>query len=254
MPSVLIVASHNPTGVSGASLDIEVCSTLNIHPSVVYASISSQSLTTCEEIYPVRSNFLFAQLNALFSSFAFSVVKIGMLYSSTLWTPLMNFLQKKNIKYIIVDPVISTTSGVSLVADSISFFFQSLCSNASSIDLLIPNQEEAEKLLKTADIFPEEMCKKLHQLGFQNVLLTGGHYQMESDLLLRDYFCNGKKIQTYTFVKILDNLRGTGCTLSTAIACFLTKGYSLEISIGLAKKFLLDFLKNKKRQLNLISL
>lgn len=187
-------------------------------------------------IIDVIPEFLGEQLDAVFTDIYPDAVKIGMVSSSSLIEMIAKKLKEYKAENIVVDPVMVATSGARLISeDAIETLKKELLPLAT---LITPNIPEAE-VLSEMDIVDEESMveavKKISETFGCAILVKGGHQINDAnDLLYRnDSFTwfKGKRINN-------SNTHGTGCTLSSAIASNLAKGFDLDDSVKRAKDYI----------------
>lgn len=236
MKTTLTIAGSDSSGGAGIQADIKTMTAHKVYAMSAITALTAQNTTGVKEIMEVTPEFLEKQLECVFTDIFPDAVKIGMVSSALLIQVISDNLKKYHAKNIVVDPVMVATSGSSLMQDNA---VQTLQKELIPLATLItPNIPEAEVLacIKIDDGKDMECAAKLigEKYGC-NVLLKGGHAINDAnDLLWKD-----GKISWFYGERIDNpNTHGTGCTLSSAIASNLAKGYSLEISIKKAKNYL----------------
>ena len=184
----------------------------------------------------VTPKFLENELDTIFQDIRPDAIKIGMVSDSNLIKSIVKKLKEYDAKNIVVDPVMVATSGAKLISDEAK---EVLVKELIPIaDVITPNIPEA-MVLSNMEIKDkndmEESIKILSKLGAKSVLLKGGHSINDANDLFYDgkdiVWINGKRIDN-------PNTHGTGCTLSSAIATYLAKGYSKVDAIKNAKTYL----------------
>ena len=199
-------------------------------------ALTAQNTLGVTGIMDVTPEFLGEQLDAVFTDTYPDAVKIGMVSSSSLIEMIAKKLKEYKAENIVVDPVMVATSGARLISeDAIETLKKELLPLAT---LITPNIPEAE-VLSEMDIVDEESMveavKKISETFGCAILVKGGHQINDAnDLLYRnDSFTwfKGKRINN-------SNTHGTGCTLSSAIASNLAKGYDLDTSVKRAKDYI----------------
>lgn len=184
----------------------------------------------------VSPEFLRQQIDSIFTDIRPDAVKIGMVSSAGLITVIAEKLAEYQAENIVVDPVMVATSGAKLISDdAIDTLKERLLPMAS---VLTPNIPEAEVLSGMDVKTQEDMIRAAETISNDYhcaVLLKGGHQLNDAnDLLYRDgayrWFC-GKRIDN-------PNTHGTGCTLSSAIASNLAKGFDMDIAVERAKAYI----------------
>lgn len=237
---VLTIAGSDSSGGAGIQADIKTITVLNAYAASVITAVTAQNTQDVFDIFLMTPECIDAQLKAVFDDIHIQAIKIGMLGNKACIEVVRKYLQRAKCHAIpiVLDPVMAAQTGVSLIHDDDFFEITTLF---PEITLLTPNRLEAERLLDTtilnlADMY--DTAKALAEKYACNILLKGGHMQsnLSTDVL---YSFSKQQYQSYSspFIKT-NNHHGTGCTLSSAISCFLAKGYTLETSIGLAKNFI----------------
>lgn len=239
LPSFLTIAGTDPSGGAGIQADLKTAAALGVYGSSVVTALVAQNTTGVFLTEPVGQEMLAAQLEAVFTDIPPQAVKIGMAGTSVSIEIIAEKLKKYNQAPVIVDPVMVSTSGHSLLNPQ---DVKALTSRLFPLATLVtPNIPEAAALLSTKgrrlstrkDM--EEAAKELFQEYQTSFLLKGGHKDQGADDVL---CCNGS-ITWFPGERISNpNTHGTGCTLSSAIACGLAKGMELEESIRKAKSYL----------------
>uniref|UniRef100_UPI0006D1E07B bifunctional hydroxymethylpyrimidine kinase/phosphomethylpyrimidine kinase n=1 Tax=Clostridium sp. NkU-1 TaxID=1095009 RepID=UPI0006D1E07B len=239
LPSFLTIAGTDPSGGAGIQADLKTAAALGVYGSSVVTALVAQNTTGVFLTEPVSQEMLAAQLEAVFTDIPPQAVKIGMAGTSVSIEIIAEKLRKYNQSPVIVDPVMVSTSGHSLLNPQ---DVKTLTSRLFPLATLVtPNIPEAEALLSTKgqrictgkDM--EEAAIELSQVFQTSFLLKGGHNVQGADDVL---CCNGS-VTWFPGERINNpNTHGTGCTLSSAIACGLAAGMGLEESIRAAKSYL----------------
>ena len=235
MKTALSIAGSDSCGGAGIQADIKTMTMNGVYAMTCVTALTAQNTTGVRSILESTPSFLKDQLDAVFEDIFPDAVKIGMVSSPELIKVIADRLSFYGAKNIVVDPVMVATSGSSLMkSEAVSVMTSLLFPMAS---LITPNIPEAEVLsgLKIASVSDmEAAARKIHAEYGCPVLLKGGHSINDADDLLFDgTLClfEGKRIDN-------PNSHGTGCTLSSAIASILAKGFSLHESISRAKEFI----------------
>ncbi len=245
-PTVLSIAGSDSCGGAGIQADLKTLSALGVYGATAITAITAQNTLGVRAVQAVAPQILRDQIEAVFDDMKVDAIKIGMLHSRPLVEVLIAALKKYRPKNIVLDPVMISTSGHTLLdEETISMIVQDLF---PIVDLITPNRNEAEWLTgvqlqqwsdaeKSAAIFMQKGCKA--------ILIKGGHFEgtIKQDMLFVSEDDN------YSFAApevITRNSHGTGCTLSSAIAAYLAIGFELPKAVGEAKKYLTEALKNGK--------
>ena len=199
-------------------------------------ALTAQNTTGVTGILEADPEFLKKQIDAVFEDIRPDAVKIGMVSSSGLIKTIAERLQHYKAENIVVDPVMVATSGSRLISETaIDTLETQLLPMATVITPNIPEAEVLAEMEIRSEDDMVEAAKKIHEMYHCAVLCKGGHSLNDAnDLLYQDgetTWFHGKRINN-------PNTHGTGCTLSSAIASNLAKGYSLEESIHRAKEYI----------------
>ncbi|MDD4369773.1 MAG: bifunctional hydroxymethylpyrimidine kinase/phosphomethylpyrimidine kinase [Anaerostipes sp.] len=236
MKTALTIAGSDSSGGAGIQADIKTMTVNGVYAMSVITALTAQNTTGVTGIMDVDQEFLEKQLDAVFTDIYPDAIKIGMVSSSPLIHVIAKKLKQYEAKNVVVDPVMVATSGAKLITEeAICGLKQELLPLAT---VLTPNIPEA-KILSGMEIqTPEDMIdasKHIAETYHCAVLCKGGHQLNDAnDLLYRDgkyKWFEGKRINN-------PNTHGTGCTLSSAIASNLAKGYSLDTSVHKAKEYI----------------
>lgn len=236
MRTALTIAGSDSSGGAGIQADIKTMITNGVYAMSAITALTAQNTTGVTGIMEVTPEFLGEQMDNIFTDIRPDAVKIGMASSVALIEKIAEKLKEYQAENIVVDPVMVATSGAKLISeDAIDALKTYLLPMAT---VLTPNIPEAE-LLSGMKIEREEAMIKAAKLISENyhcaVLCKGGHQLNDANDLLysegRFRWFYGKRIDN-------PNTHGTGCTLSSAIASNLAKGYTLETSVERAKEYI----------------
>lgn len=239
-PIVLTIAGSDSGGGAGIQADIKTLSSLGVYAASAITALTAQNTLGVHLVEPVSAQMLRAQIMSVLTDLKPDVLKIGMIGSEESARTLVDCLKHAPALPLIYDPVLAATDGNPLTETAalrvIKRELLPLCT------LITPNLHEAALLLDAQKAITQEeemqaIAVRLLRYGSRSVLLKGGHLagNAMTDLLLMDtgacYQFTQERIQTR-------NLHGTGCTLSSAVAAFLARGYSLPESVRRAKLYI----------------
>ena len=236
MKTALTIAGSDSSGGAGIQADIKTMTANGVYAMSAITALTAQNTTGVQGIFEVSPDFLAQQLDSIFTDIRPDAVKIGMVSSTGLNEVIARKLREYRAENIVVDPVMVATSGAKLISDdAIAALKEHLLPLAT---VLTPNIPETEVLSGMAVRTPDDMVAAAKAISEQYrcaVLCKGGHQLNDAnDLLWRDgtsKWFNGKRIDN-------PNTHGTGCTLSSAIASNLAKGYDLDTSVQKAKAYI----------------
>jgi hydroxymethylpyrimidine/phosphomethylpyrimidine kinase len=243
MKTALTIAGSDSSGGAGIQADLKTMTLNGVYAMSAVTALTAQNTTGVTDILEATPTFLAEELDAVFTDIFPDAVKIGMVSSSGLISVIAEKLRRYGAKHIVADPVMVATSGAKLLrSDAVGTLEEELLPLA---DLLTPNIPEAEILSGRTIASPGDMEEAAAAIGGRYhcaVLCKGGHRVNDAnDLLWRDgavRWFNGKRIGN-------PNTHGTGCTLSSAIAANLAKGFSLDDAVERAKAYLSGALEAK---------
>lgn len=236
MKTALSIAGTDPSGGAGIQADLKTMTMNGVFAMSAITALVAQNTTGVREIVEVTPAFLVAQIDAVFEDIPPDAVKIGMVASCGLIESIVERLRFYAATNIVVDPVMVATSGDRLIsAEAVETLKTRLLPLAT---VATPNIPEAEILSGMAIHNPtdiETAAKAISTMYGCAVLLKGGHNINDANDFL---YADGAG--TWFFGKRIDNpnTHGTGCTLSSAIAANLAKGFDLPTSIRRSKDYL----------------
>lgn len=236
MKTALTIAGSDSSGGAGIQADIKTMVCNGVYAMSAVTALTAQNTMGVTGIMEVPPEFLGEQLDNVFTDIYPDAVKTGMLSGSALIVKTAEKLKEYGAKNIVADPVMVATSGAKLISDeAVETLKEYLLPIA---DILTPNIPEAEVLSGMAVKTPEDMvlaAEKISESYRCAVLLKGGHCLNDAnDLLYR-----GGSYRWFTGKRIDNpNTHGTGCTLSSAIASNLAKGYGLDEAVERAKEYI----------------
>jgi hydroxymethylpyrimidine/phosphomethylpyrimidine kinase len=233
---VLIIAGSDSSGGAGIQADIKTITTLGSYAMTAVTAVTAQNTTGVDSIVSIPSKEIFKQIVFTCKDIKPDAIKIGMLQSPSVIRAVISALNKIKVSKIVLDPVMVAKGGTKLIN---SRAINSLKIHLMKRTFLItPNIPEAEVLTKIKIKNSKDMIKAAHillQLGARNVLIKGGHLKSR---VMQDILVSKTRINIFENKKFLTkNTHGTGCTLSSAIATFLSCGKLLNKSCELGIKY-----------------
>lgn len=236
MKTALTIAGSDSSGGAGIQADIKTMTANGVYATSAITALTAQNTTGVYGILESTPEFLANQLDCIFTDIFPDAVKTGMVSSTALIAVIADKLRQYGVRNIVVDPVMVATSGARLISEeAVDALKEKLLPLAT---LLTPNIPEAEVLSGMTISDPAGMERAARAISEQYgcaVLCKGGHQISDADdLLWREgagVWFRGRRIQN-------SNTHGTGCTLSSAIASNLAKGYDLDQSVRRAKDYI----------------
>lgn len=233
---VLTIAGSDCSGGAGIQADMKTMQANGVYAMSAVTALTAQNTTGVYGIMEASPEFLENQLNCIFEDIFPDAVKIGMVSSVPLIQVIGDSLIKWKASNIVVDPVMVSTSGSRLLReDAQAALMERLLPLASVITPNIPEAEVLTGRSITGEAQMEEAARRLGEMYPGAVLIKGGHQVSDANDLLYDrgrlVWLRGERIDN-------PNTHGTGCTLSSAIASNLAKGFPMEESIRRAKAYI----------------
>ena len=242
MKTALTIAGSDSSGGAGIQADIKTMTCNGVFAMSAITALTAQNTTGVTAIMEVKPEFLKEEIKAVVTDIFPDAVKTGMVSSTPLIKVISDSIKEYGLKNLVVDPVMVATSGAKLISDeAIETLKKELLPLAT---VITPNIPEAEVLFGkkiTNEKEMEEAAKKIHEDYGCAVLLKGGHSLNDANDFLypgnedskseEGIWFYGKKINN-------PNTHGTGCTLSSAIASNLAKGYALDEAVERAKRYI----------------
>ncbi len=240
---VLIIAGSDSSGGAGIQADIKTVTSLGSYAMTAITAVTAQNTTGVKSIVPIKPKEISSQIDFSVKDIKPNAIKIGMLQSKQVIQSVIKSLDKVKIKKIVLDPVMVAKGGAKLVNNAAIIYIKNKL--MKNILLITPNIPEAEILTKTKIKSTKDMIKAgkiLISLGAKNVLIKGGHLKSKQ---MNDILLNKKIIKVFKSKKYNSkNTHGTGCTLSSAIATYLSCGKSLIKSCELGIKYVNEAIKS----------
>lgn len=238
-PRALTIAGSDSGGGAGIQADLKTFAALGCYGMSVITALTAQNTVAVTGIHPVPPEFIEQQIDAVMSDIGSDAVKIGMLHSSDVIHAVAGRLRQHGARNIVVDPVMVAKSGDRLLQPEAVEALASVLLPMATV--ITPNLPEAEALLGRPVVGVKQMreaCVELAGLGPLAVLLKGGHLPgaQSPDLL---YVRADGSLSVLDADRIeTDNTHGTGCTLSSAIAAYLARGYPISEAVAGAKDYI----------------
>lgn len=242
---VLSIAGSDSGGGAGIQADLKTIAALGCYGLTAITALTAQNTQGVRAIHAPEPDFLRAQLDAVFEDIGADAVKIGMLHSPEIVAVVADALLRFKPAHVVLDPVMVATSGDKLITPQTQEEIVRLLFPMAT--LVTPNLDELSWLIgepvERWDQF-ESSAVKLHAMGAHNVLVKGGHMKSPNLMdMLVEFAPKGDVAIHRSITEIVKpridthNLHGTGCTLSSAIACYLALGYPLKAAVKGAQDY-----------------
>ena len=241
---VLTIAGSDSGGGAGIQADLKTFAALGCYGMSAITAITAQNTLGVTAIQPLPAALLTQQIDAVATDIGVDAVKIGMLHDPEVVLAVAAAIRRHGWTKVVLDPVMVATSGDALIArETVAVLVRELFPLAT---VVTPNLDEAALLLGrpvTQEAELAQAAADLLALGAPAMLLKGGHLAGEElvDLLLEA----GRPPQRYASARIASsNTHGTGCTLSSAIACYLALGHGLADAVRLARGYVVEAIRH----------
>jgi len=245
MFKVLTIAGSDSCCGAGVQADIKVINALGAYGTSAITAITAQNTLGVSSVFNVPASVIGQQIDAVVSDLGADSLKTGMLVSEEVVEVVCEMFRRHCLKNLVVDPVITSHKGERLLSDE---GVKKLVSDLIPLSCLAtPNIPEAEiltdrKIENLSDI--KDAASAMFEQGASNILIKGGHVDDYENEEIIDLFYDGKEFRCFSEKRIdTDNVHGTGCMYSAAIATELAKGNDMISSITAAKKFITKIIK-----------
>lgn len=237
IPVACTIAGSDSGGGAGIQADIKSMQANGVFAASVLTAITAQNTQAVTEAVNLPVPIIQAQFRAVLEDISIAAFKTGMLSSSDIISAVSSMLVNHTDVPLVVDPVMISKSGFSLLADdAVDVLIFELLPLAT---ICTPNAQEAERLtgrsIQSAEE-AEEAARHIHGMGPAAVLVKGGHLEDEPDAV--DVLFDGDEVHLFRSERIdTPHTHGTGCTYASAIAANLARGVDLYTSIDRAKRY-----------------
>ena len=244
---ILVLSGHDPSGGAGIVADIETANYFNFHCISILTCTTIQNTEKVYKINEMPNNYIYESFKKIIKEFEINVVKIGLIPSIKCSKEILKIIGDKRLKGvpIIIDPIIKSGSNNFLTTENnIKFMIKNIYSKA---ELITPNIYEYKII--------ENLSNNIKKHHFKNIIITNYKINKKS-ITLKLLKKNNIKVKIFKTRKFNGIFHGTGCTLSTAIACNIAASNNLEISIQKSLDYLVNTIKfsnlsgNKQSLLN----
>lgn len=256
-PYIIAIGGSDSSGGAGIQADIISITENNAFATTAITAITSQNNQQVTDIFKLPDYIIEKQIETILNKTNVSAIKTGMLVDKKT-VNIISSIIPKNLP-IIVDPVIESSSGVSLIDDDgIEEMKKSIFPKAI---LVTPNINELIKLLNI-ELSKEDIQKTnknqnqyLIGLGKQfidnfsckNILIKGGHNNSQS---VTDILISHKgAIFEFSNPRLSGNFRGTGCRMASAISSYIAQDYSMEEAVRKANKYVYQYILNYQNKI-----
>jgi hydroxymethylpyrimidine/phosphomethylpyrimidine kinase len=247
--SVLSIAGSDSGGCAGIQADIKSISACGGYAATVITATTAQNTEGIFDIHAIPIAHIEKQLTAVLDDINFGAIKIGMLHSCQIIELVKSKLAAYKVKNIVIDPVMVATSGDKLITDDAINCLSEFLSDAT---LITPNAKEAALLIgKPINQYnAESAAREIGNTYGTSVLLKGGHIDSDSSEVVDFLFLKeSNEIRRIVNPKIdTKNTHGTGCSLSSSIATFLSLEHDLETAVKKGCQYVNHAINNGKNK------
>ena len=241
-PIVLSIAGFDPSSGAGITADIKTIAALGCYGVSAITAHTIQSTAGVRRVIPVEPELLTDSLEELTGDVKVSAVHIGMLGTGSLVSIVARFLRRSELPNVVLDPILVSSSGSRLLDQpGVELLVRELVPLA---DVITPNIDEAAALTRLEVKNPQQMAiaaERLHEMGVEAVVITGGHLDPAIDILS----VKGEAVQKFHGEHLHStNTHGTGCAFSTALACYLALREELPKAVASAKAYVTEAIRN----------
>ncbi len=250
-PICLTVAGLDPSGGAGIVADIKTFSRFGCFAAVAVTSVTFQNTQGVFGAVHQTAESVRRQIEAVLDDYEIATLKTGMLPTREIIETVAALIEERQLKNIVVDPVVRSTSGFDLIDDAaLTALIEKLFLLA---DIVTPNLPEAERIARFEIRSDEDIVKAaavMQSMGARNVLIKGGHNvnaesrMRNADSKAIDYLFVGDRREIFE-AEFIDTTatHGTGCTLAAAIAANLALGNDIVQSLKIAKEFVTEAIR-----------
>jgi hydroxymethylpyrimidine/phosphomethylpyrimidine kinase len=220
IPRALTIATSDSGGGAGIQADLKAFAAAGVYGMSALVALTAQNTKDVAAVHELPTDFIRAQLHAVFDDFGVDAAKTGMLFSKSIVDTVADFLHQRRVP-LVVDPVMIASSGAKLLLDDA---VDTLVSRLFPLATVVtPNLSEAVELAGFEGA-RRELAERLHELGAPAVIVTGGHGDEAVDHL----FADGRHVEIRVDRHEVRATHGAGCTHSATLAALLAKGVPLE--------------------------
>ena len=240
MYKILTIAGSDSSGGAGIQADIKTITAHKMYAMSAITALTAQNTTGVYGILEATPEFVANQLDCIFTDIYPDAVKIGMVSNSEIISVIAEKLKEYGAKNIVVDPVMVATSGSDLMEGGAEdTLIKKLIPLATVVTPNIPEAEVLSGIKIESHDDMEKAAQIISEKATGAVLVKGGHLTETADDLI---YHGGKSVWIKSERIENPNTHGTGCTLSSAIACNLAAGCDVEAAVRNAKEYISDAL------------
>lgn len=241
-PVALSIAGSDSSGGAGIQADIKTFSALGVYGATAITAITAQNTRGVYAQHAIPPQLVYDQIVAVMEDVSPAVIKVGMLANADVVDAVAEALMRYDVP-VILDPVMVSSSGHRLLSvEAEEVVKQRLLPMATLLTPNIPEMQALTSMPLSSDDEKREAAEHLMALGARAILLKGGHEEgaTKSDILYQ-HSAEDITATPFTLPTIATrNIHGTGCTLSSAIAAYMARGYALMEAVAAAKRYVYE--------------
>ena len=235
-PVALTIAGSDSSGGAGIAADLRTFAALGVQGTLAITAVTAQNAKSVSHIYVITPALVRAQIDRAVEGSPPSAVKTGMLVNAVIVKCVADAIGHHGLRNLVVDPVLSSTSGTRLLDDDGLEALRSLL--LPMTEVFTPNIPETEVLLDRRVSTIEQRrdaARELCKLGAKSVVVKGGHATGDAT----DIYCDGEEMMELPALRSTKSMRGTGCIFASAIAAGLATGLDSRGAVWNAKKYVM---------------
>lgn len=241
MPSVLTIAGSDSSGRAGIQADLRTLAMLGVHGATAITAVTAQNSRGVTAIEPVAADLVAAQIESVATD-GLGATKIGMLATSAIVEAVAAAIEDLDLPLVVLDPVLASTSGTRLLDDDgVQMLLLELLPRVLVVTPNLPEAEALSGVRIASATDARRAARQLHAMGAANVIIKGGHRRHAAPDSLQspviDLLFDGRDFHELQLPRAdQPNMRGTGCSHSSALAAFLAMNDPLLTAAGKAQQ------------------
>jgi len=246
MRTALTIAGSDSGAGAGIQADLKTFAAHGVYGTTAITAITAQNTRGVVAVHALPPELVRAQIEAVLTDFDVHAAKTGMLATAPTVSAVASAMRQFNIPFLVVDPVMRSTSGDSLADYGVLGAVRAELLRHAFV--VTPNLPEAEHLagitIRTSE-HRREAARIIRDFGVQAVIIKGGH---DPGATISDLLYDGNQFADFRVERVPGNqTHGTGCAFAAAIAAHLAHGRSLPEAIPLVQQYITRAIRNAPR-------